>query len=40
MRIEARDDEADGIGARVLNDLGATRDRIEAEMDQLSEPEP
>jgi hypothetical protein len=32
--------EADGIGARVLNDLGATRDRIEAELDQLSEPEP
>jgi hypothetical protein len=31
--------EADGIGARVLNDLGATRDRIEAELDQLSEPE-
>jgi hypothetical protein len=32
--------EADGIGARVLNDLGATRDRIEAELDQLTEPEP
>lgn len=31
--------QADGIGARVLNDLGATRDRIEAELDQLSEPE-
>lgn len=31
--------QADGIGARVLNDLGASRDRIEAEMDQLSEPE-
>lgn len=31
--------EAEGIGARVLHDLGATRDRIEAELDQLSEPE-
>src|SRR5258708_10220716 len=31
--------EAEGIGARVLSDLGATRDRIEAELDQLSEPE-
>jgi hypothetical protein len=32
--------EAEGIGARVLNDLGATRDRIEAELDQLTESEP
>jgi hypothetical protein len=32
--------EADGIGARVLKDLGATRDRVEAELDQLTEPEP
>ncbi len=31
--------EAEGIGARVLSDLGATRDRIEAELDQVSEPE-
>jgi len=31
--------EAEGIGARILSDLGATRDRIEAELDQLSEPE-
>jgi hypothetical protein len=31
--------EADGIGAHILKDLGATRERIGAELAQLSEPE-
>jgi hypothetical protein len=31
--------EGEGIGAHVLKDLGATKERIEAEMGQLSEPE-
>jgi hypothetical protein len=31
--------EADGIGAHILKDLGATRERIGAELARLSEPE-
>jgi ATP-dependent Clp protease ATP-binding subunit ClpA len=31
--------EAEGIGAHILNDLGATRERIGAELARLSEPE-
>ena len=31
--------EGDGIAAHVLKDLGATKERIEAEMAQISEPE-
>jgi hypothetical protein len=31
--------EAEGIGAHILKDLGATRERIGAELAQLSEPE-
>jgi ATP-dependent Clp protease ATP-binding subunit ClpC len=31
--------ERDGIGAHVLKDLGATKERIVSEMSQLSEPE-
>jgi hypothetical protein len=32
--------EAEGIGAHILKDLGATRERVVAELAQLSEPEP
>ena len=31
--------EAEGIGAHILKDLGATEERIGAELAQLSEPE-
>src|SRR2546428_1310501 len=31
--------EGEGIGSQVLNDLGATKERIESEMAQLTEPE-
>lgn len=32
--------EGEGIAAHVLNDLGATKDKIASEMGQLTEPEP
>ena len=31
--------EGEGIGSQVLNGLGATKERIESEMDQMTEPE-
>jgi len=31
--------EGEGIGSQVLNDLGATKERVEAELAQLTEPE-
>jgi hypothetical protein len=31
--------EGEGIGSQVLNSLGATKERIESEMDQLTEKE-
>jgi ATP-dependent Clp protease ATP-binding subunit ClpA len=32
--------EGEGIGSQVLNNLGATKERVEAELAQLTEPEP